>query len=373
MSAAAAPQAGRRPTACDQCLRRAWLVAALGGHIEIAWRQWNGPGALLGLEDDALLDAVRAQKQHHIAGGYRRFDAGNARARCTEVGVAALCRHDDAYPDALRDAPDPPAVLHVAGGVHRLLDLLDAPLVSVVGARAATGYGLEVAGALGRGLASAGITVVSGMALGIDSAAHEGALESGGRTIAVLGSGVDVVYPPRKRILYQRLVDAGAVISEFPPGFTPRRWSFPARNRIIAGLARLTVVVEATERSGSLITAEMARDLGRDVGAVPGPVTSERAAGANALLRDGAHVIRDAQDALDVACGVGARMVCSGPDLSNLDPALRLLLDGIEEGKDTLPALAAEHGADAVMVGLADLELQGLVRRGAGGRYLRVA
>jgi DNA processing protein len=373
MTASGAPVGiADEPPACDQCMRRSWLVAALAGHLEIAWRQWRGPSALLGLDDDALLEAVRAQKHHGVIAGYRRFDARAARDRCAAAALSTVCRHAAAYPASLRDAPDPPAVLHVAGHPGRFDELLDAPAVAVVGARAATEYGTDVARSIGRGLASAGVTVISGMALGIDSAAHEGALESGGETVAVLGSGADVVYPPRKRDLYRRIVDRGAVVSEFPPRFTPRRWSFPARNRIIAALARLTVAVEATERSGSLITAEMARDLGRDVGAVPGAVTSARAHGANALLHDGAHVIRDAQDALDVACGVGARRAREGPDDADLAPALRALLDGIDEGRDTLAALAAAHGVDDAMVGLADLELQGFVRRDAGGRYLRV-
>jgi DNA processing protein len=361
------------PSACDQCLRRAWLIAALAGHLDVAWRQWNGPGALLGLDDATLLDAVRAGKQQHVVAGYKRFDARTARARCADARLTAICRHSSAYPAALLDAPDPPAVVHVAGSADRLGRLLATPGIAVVGARAATEYGTDVARTLGRRLASAGLTVVSGMALGVDSAAHEGALEAGGATVAVLGSGADVVYPARKRDLHRRLVAAAAVISEFPPGFTPRRWSFPARNRIIAGLARLTVVVEATERSGSLITAELARELGRDVGAVPGPVTSPRAAGTNALLHDGAHVIRDAQDALDVVCGVGVVAVRSAEEEAAMEPSLRTLLDAIDDGRDTLAALSAINGASEAMIGLADLELRGVIRRDTSGRYLRTA
>ncbi|MEA2272830.1 MAG: processing protein [Solirubrobacteraceae bacterium] len=372
MTAKPACPPGASGGACDQCLRRSWLVAALAGHLEIAWRQWRGPSALLGLDDDALLEAVRAHDRRDILGGYRRFDARAARARCVGAGLLTVCRHDAGYPSPLRDAPDPPAVLHVAGRAERLRELLAAPAVAVVGARAATDYGGEVASALARGLAAAGVTVVSGMAMGIDSAAHSGALDGGGATIAVLGSGADVVYPSRKRALHRRIVEEGAVVSEFPPRFTPRRWSFPARNRIIAALASLTVVVEAAERSGSLITAEFARDLGRDVGAVPGQVTCTLADGTNALLRDGAHLIRGAQDALDVACGVGVRTARGRRDVSGLAPELRALLAGIDEGRDTLAALVGPHGAEDAMIGLADLELRGLVRRAASGRYQRV-
>ena len=163
-------------------------------------------------------------------------------------------------------ADDAPAVLHVAGDPE-VLPAPDEVAVAIVGARRATPYGLEVARALGRGLAAARVTVVSGMALGIDAAAHAGALEVGGPTIAVLAGGADVPYPRSRPALHRRIVGGGGcVVSEMPPGFTPLKWGFPARNRIIAGLAAATIVVEAAERSGSLITAEFAQDLGRVVG-----------------------------------------------------------------------------------------------------------
>jgi DNA processing protein len=358
--------------ACPPCLRRSWLLGALAGNLDVAWRQRRGPGALLALDDATLIEAVSAQGRSDIATGYESFDPERARATCAAAGLTAICSHDPRYPAALQDLPDFPAVVHVAGSTSRFEELMDAPAVALVGARKGSGYGVEVARSLARGLAAAGVTVVSGMALGVDSAAHAGALGAGGATVAVLGSGADVPYPAIKHSLYRRIVAAGAVVSEFPPGFRARRWSFPARNRIIAALARLTVVVEGTERSGSLITAELARDLGRDVGAVPGQVTSACAAGPNALLRDGAHLIRDAQDALDVACGVGSRSVPAERfDERALAPGLRGLLAAVETGRDTLAALAAAHGADEAMVGLAELELLGLVRRDPAGRYLR--
>jgi DNA processing protein len=221
------------------------------------------------------------------------------------------------------------------------------------------------------------------MALGADSAAHAGALEAGGATVAVLACGADVPYPPSKRTLYRRIVQAGCVVSELPPGFAPHRWCFPARNRIIAALAQMTVVVEAAERSGSLITAELAADLGRDVGAVPGPVTSWRAAGANALLRDGATVVRDARDVLDAIVGVergpGASAAQARRDrtagrhrAAGLEPRLADLLDAVESGRDTVAALAGHPAeAGAIVAGLTELELLGLLRRAAGGRYVR--
>jgi DNA processing protein len=233
---------------------------------------------------------------------------------------------------------------------------------------------------LGRGLAGAGVTVVSGMALGVDSAAHAGAVEACGPTVAVLAGGADVPYPTRKANLYAAILAAGgAIVSEMPPGFRAFRWNFPARNRIIAALAPATIVVEAAERSGSLITAELALDLGRDVAAVPGPVLSWRSRGTNALLRDGAALIRDVQDALEIVlgtAGAAAAMQRAERELSappaTLTPELRALLTAVEDGQDSVASLTRDPArAAAVRAGFAELELAGLVRRVSGGRVLR--
>ncbi|MBW3653767.1 MAG: DNA-protecting protein DprA [Actinobacteria bacterium] len=217
------------------------------------------------------------------------------------------------------------------------------------------------------------MTVISGMALGIDAAAHAGALEVGGPTITVLAGGADVAYPASKRSLHRELVRTQAAISEMPPGFKPFRWCFPARNRIIAGLASMTIVVEATQRSGSLITADLAQELGRAVGAVPGPVTGERCAGSNALLRDGAVVIRDAQDALDEALGIGVATALAGRRPDDLAPPLRALLRRVEEGRNTVSSLAATPAeAQHAIAALTELELLGFLRRGPGGHYVRL-
>jgi DNA processing protein len=218
------------------------------------------------------------------------------------------------------------------------------------------------------------------MALGIDSAAHEGALEVGGPTVAVLAGGCDRPYPRSKSVVYRRIVGAadghggGAVVSEMPPGFVPFKWGFPARNRIIAGLAGATVVVEAAERSGSLITAEMAQELGRLVAAVPGPVTSTASGGTNALLRDGAALVRDAQDVLDALLGPGAVRLAAGPDPAALAPAERALLERLGAAP-TAPGTLLHAGADVdrVLAGLAELELQGFARRTHGGAYVRTS
>ena len=181
------------------------------------------------------------------------------------------------------------------------------PPVALVGSRKASPHAIEMARELGRGLAAAGVTVVSGLALGVDASAHVGALEGRGTPVAVLGGGPDVVYPRANAALHERIAVKGVLMSELPPGQRPFRWSFPARNRIMAGLCDATVVVEAAEGSGSLITTEFAEDLGRIVGAVPGPALWARARGSNALLRSGAAVITRTEDVLDELYGVGVR------------------------------------------------------------------
>ena len=361
-------------TACDACLRRTALVAMLAPHIEHARRHRRHISELLALADDKLVSALAGERRAEIERALETFDPDVARERVAGAGLLACCRHGVHYPPRLAHTSDAPAVLHVAGHVLRLSALYDedVPAVAIVGARRAGPDGIEVARGLARGLAAAGVTVISGMALGIDSAAHAGALEVGGPTLTVLASGADVPYPPSKRGLYRSIVRTQAAISEMPPGFQPFRWCFPARNRTIAGLATLTIVVEAAERSGSLITAELAQDLGRAVGAVPGAVAAPRAAGSNALLRDGALVIRHAQDALDEVLGIGVATALKGRGTAELDGQLRSLLERVEDGCDTVGELVTTPShAQAVMTGLAELELRGFLRRGPGGRYVR--
>jgi DNA processing protein len=226
---------------------------------------------------------------------------------------------------------------------------------------------------------TAGVTVVSGLALGIDAAAHRGALEGGGRTIAVLGCGADVAYPRTNRVLYERIRASGAVVAELPPGHRPARWTFPARNRIMAGVAVATVVVEAAERSGSLITVGFAQDLGREVCAVPGRVTSRIAAGANQLLLEGAHPVRGAADVLDVVFGAGGwdEAAVRGPEPEEeggLDASLRMVLRAVEGGEPLDHAAdRASMSAAALRAALGRLELLGLIRRDGLGAYERTA
>jgi len=349
----------------------------LGGHIEVVWSTRRGNAGLLALDDQALIASLAGDRRDAVVAEYECFDDGAARSRCAASGVTALCRCDSRYPSQLEDLPDPPAVLHVRGDLARFERGLAADRVAIVGARRATEYGLQQARGLGRGLAAAGLTVVSGMALGVDAAAHVGALDAHGLTVAVLACGPEQAYPPSKRRLHMRIVEHGAVVSELPPGAPVRRWCFPARNRIIAALAQATVVVEAGERSGSLITAGQAADLGREVAAVPGLVTAPLAAGTNALIADGAQLVCGAHDVLELLFGAAAlTLLPAGPDerVAGLEQDLRALLERVGGGHDTVAALASDGtSVEAVLAGLAQLELCGLVRRGPGGRYTATA
>jgi DNA processing protein len=291
-----------------------------------------------------------------------------------------VCRHAAAYPRALTNAADAPAALHLIGDAALLRRAADGA-VAIVGSRRASPYGEEVARSLGRELAACDVPVVSGMAYGIDSAAHVGALAAPGPTIAVMPGGADVVSPSAKRPLYERIRAGGLVVAEMAPGAQPWKWSFPARNRIMAALTKLTIVVEGAEGSGSLITAGFAQDLGRDVGAVPGQVTNPMAAGPNRLLSEGALVVRSAADVLDALYGAGSDgKPPAGParprpsPTARLEPGLRRLLDCVEGGVGTVEDLAPGDVPVAdVLAGLSELEFLGLVRRGPGGDYIRRA
>jgi DNA processing protein len=289
-------------------------------------------------------------------------------------GIWRLRRTEAGFPAALLDLADyAPDTLYGCGSAELVRRVAVEETVTIVGSRRPSSYGLEIAEDLGHLLGASGLVVVSGMALGIDAAVHRGVLAGGGLTVAVLGGGPDVVYPRSERRLYERLVAQGAVISEVMPGTRPGPGSFPKRNRIMAALGAMTVVVEAAEPSGSLITAEWAYKLGREVGAVPGRVTTRVARGANGLIADGAAVIRDAQDVLDRLLGVGIGAVRrAGPEL---DPELGRVADAVDGGAVTpdAVAIAAKMKAGEAAVALARLELMGYVRVDGAGRYGRTS
>jgi DNA processing protein len=360
------------PGSCDSCLRRAFLIARLAPRIAgLLDRPRARVAGLLALSEADLLEAVAGPHSDRLLEELDGLDLGDERERLADRGVAALCCHSQAYPPLLLELGDPPAVLFALGRLETLEALRHEPEVAIVGTRNPSPYGREVAYSLGRGLGAAGVPVVSGLALGIDATAHRGCLTGGGVPVAVLACGPDVVYPRRHRRLHERVQESGVVLSELPPGTQPFRWSFPARNRIMAGLARMTVVVEAADPSGSLITTDFARDLGRSVAAVPGRVTSRVSRGTNGLLRDGAVPITGAEDVLDELFGAGMRPLPPqetarrDPD----DPRLARVLEAAER-MGSVGAIAAATNLDSgeTRAALGRLEAEGwLVRRDLGG------
>ena len=242
-------------------------------------------------------------------------------------------------------------------------DLLGRPSVAIVGARACSPYGASVARLLGRELAAAGLVVVSGLARGIDGEAHRGVLEGGGLTVAVLGCGIDRDYPASHSQLARRIGERGLIVSEYPPGVEPAPWRFPARNRIIAGLATAVVIVEARERSGALITADLALEDGRDVFAVPGEITSRLSAGTNRLLQQGAIPLTSSDEVLDVF-GLSAAREPEEP----LDERAAAVLSALADGAASADQLTRTTGleAGALSAALTELELAGLVTETAG-------
>jgi DNA processing protein len=291
----------------------------------------------------------------------RTFDEAAYRAGLHARGLRFLARGESDYPPLLRELHDPPAGLFVRGRGE--VARLDAPAVAIVGARACSSYGAQVARLLGRELAAAGLVVISGLARGVDGEAHRGALEADGVTVAVLGCGIDRDYPAAHAQLAARICAHGLVASEYAPGVEPAPWRFPARNRIIAGLAAATVVVEARERSGALITADFALEAGREVFAVPGEITSSLSTGTNALLRLGATPLTAAGDVLE-ALGIetpATPQPAVGPAAARVLAALQTEAAGAND-------LVVATGLDAATVAtaLAELELEGAVAEADG-------
>ena len=274
---------------------------------------------------------------------------------------------DDTYPPLLKEIPDPPLVLHFRGDVS----LLARTSIAVVGSRRASPYGVNAAAHLAKQLASADIVIVSGLARGIDAAAHHAALDAGGTTIAVLGTGIDVVYPRGNARLFQRIEEHGLIVSEFPPGSPPLPIHFPIRNRVISGLTQGTVIVEATARSGSLITARMAAEQNRDVFAVPGSIFAAGSEGTHRLIQYGAKLVHDVNDVLEELPG---HLRVTQQQEEEPESPLREVLAALtrEEGSH-IDSLAARLGKTpgAVAESLLQLELGGWIRALPGARYVR--
>lgn len=307
---------------------------------------------------DAAIDARLVQAQRWLAGGPAR---------------SVLTLGDPAYPARLLQTVDPPLMLYVEGA----LPALSAPALAIVGSRSATAQGLDNARAFAAALGRDGLVVVSGLALGIDAAAHEGALAAPAGTVAVLGTGLEPVYPPRHAALARRIAAHGALLSENPPGTPPLREHFPQRNRIIAGMTLGTLVVEAAVASGSLITARQAAEAGREVFAIPGSIHSPQARGCHALIKQGAKLVESAADILDELRGAraGTASAPSGAAAGAQDPAASAdpLLQALGHDPVTLDALQARTGCSNAELNarLLELELDGRVARLPGGLFQR--
>lgn len=291
--------------------------------------------------------------------------------RAREAGVRIVPFIDPCYPARLRAIADPPPLLYIKGEISAA----DEKAVAIVGSRSASDYGRKVARNICRGLASLGFTVVSGMARGIDGAAHESALDGGGRTIAVLGSGVDRIYPPEHEGLSERIARQGAVISELPLGARPVAFNFPARNRLISGLSLGVVVVEATEKSGSLITAAHALEQNREIFAVPGEVGSSRSRGAHRLIRQGAKLVENADDIIEEIAPQLARPEGASRRQrvlpKNCSDDTRKIFGLLQERILQIDEVIETSGLSSAQVSqiLLELELQGFLRQLPGKRY----
>ena len=337
-------------------------------------RQW--PLVFESLRAGGSLTDLLAAHAEEIASTPLYSRAAAAVEAASRAALDPLPWFDPEYPAPLAAIIDPPPVLWLRGkrGALRL------PAVAIVGSRAGSPYALAVAERLAADLAERGVVIVSGLARGVDSAAHRGALSVGGTTVAVLGCGADMVYPAEHAILARDIAQSGAVLSELVPGTPPKPYLFPQRNRIISGLSRAVVVIEAGEKSGSLITARCALEQGREVLAVPGNVLNGRNRGGHALLRDGARIVETADDILeelgssapalqdatcpaDAASGSAAEEVIRDPVLAALAPGEACDLDELSQRTGWSPG--------RLLPRLFDLELQGLVRRVGGGRFLR--
>ena len=318
---------------------------------------------------EEVIAACGADDRADVLARQAREEAGRLLDRAGAGGIATVRIDDEAYPPMLRGIADPPPVLWVRGSS----DALTRPAVAIVGSRAATPYALEVAARLAAELAAHDIVIVSGLARGVDGAAHRGTVQAGGRTVAVLGSGPDVIYPREHDELAASLCRDGALVSELGPGAPPLPEHFPLRNRLISGISLGVVVVEASEKSGSLITARYALDQGRDVMAVPGSVLGGRNRGSHALLKDGAKVVETAVDILEELGWPAARAGGDGRKISsnslNQDELLSKLTPGETYDLDGLSA-TVEVDAATLLPRLTEWELRGRLVKTPGGRYM---
>ncbi len=335
------------------------LVQAFGD-LRSAWEASESRICAVGLDSDTTTHLLRTRTQIDLDAEMSKIERANARLITPE---------DAEFPALLKNMPDPPLALYLRGALKPEDDLA----LAIVGTRKATAYGRDAAGHFARQLARQGVTIVSGLAHGIDGAAHRGALEAGGRTIAVLGCGIDRVYPPDHADLARQIAQQGALISEFPVGSKPEARHFPRRNRIISGLSLGVLVAEAPENSGAMITATFAADQGRDVFAVPGSIFSATSGGANRLIQEGAKLVTCVEDILE-ELNIAQRTVEARRLTRQIAPASdkeKMLLRHLTADPLTVDELVRRSGLDAadVLGTLTLLELQGYVEDDGVGKY----
>ena len=341
----------------DQSLRK--MLVAFGSPQQILDASY---AMLAKFIPTAVAAAIRA-------GGVDNDDLEAASRWLEDPSNRIVTLADTAYPQALLQTPDPPPLIYAKGHI----ELLNHDALAVVGSRSASPQGIATAESFAKALSDAGLTIASGLALGIDAAAHPGGLAGAASSIAVVGTGLDIVYPARNRALAHQLAEHGVIISEFSLGTPALAANFPRRNRLISGLARGCLVVEAALQSGSLITARLANELGKEVFAVPGSIHSPLSKGCHQLLKQGAKLVESAQDILE-ELGLTARAVSSPTTMVITDPQARVLLDGLGFDPcdiDTL-CMRCDLKSDAVASLLTQLEIEGLVSALPGGLYQRI-
>ncbi|MBW2658675.1 MAG: DNA-protecting protein DprA [Deltaproteobacteria bacterium] len=361
-----------------------WIGLSLVPGLGIAgyWRLldfFHSPGKVIRASSQALrqVPGIREKQIAGLSAGKTLLERGrNELVKLERMGGAALSFEDPDYPALLRQISDPPPVIYISGK----RELLNIGSVAIVGSRAATVYGKRTAHSLAESLAGFSVAVVSGLAHGIDAEAHAGALAAGGDTIAVLGCGLDVVYPRQNRDLYRRISAQGVLVSEYPLGTQPEGFRFPARNRIIAGISKGVVVVEAARKSGSLITAQFALECGREVYAVPGQVDSYKSKGAHWLLQQGAKMVLSAEDILDefppgTLNSPGNSAAGADDAVPTLDPDAEILLNHIEPYAQTRDQLLERSGLSAGRMSelLLFLELDNLIEVLPGDKIRKAA
>lgn len=329
------------------------------GSAECAWKASAEELRATGLSPKLIESVVQARRQIDLQKVWERIQTQR---------IVVLTWEDENYPPRLKEIDQPPPVLYVRGELRPE----DEWAVAIVGTRRLTSYGRQVADEIARALAASGVTVVSGLARGIDAVAHQAALSAGGRTLAVLGSGVDQIYPPENRRLAEKIIENGALLSDYPPGTRPDGVNFPPRNRIIAGLSLATVVVEAGLDSGALITASFAVEQGREVFAVPGNITASQSQGTNRLIRDGAHPLLSAQDVLEVLNLTMLTEHRAARTALPADPLEAELFRALGREPRHVDEICALTGMpiEKVTATLALMELKGLARQVGGMNYV---